>query len=54
MYSGGNGDRKNVSVINDNLKSSASKVLCVPDFSHVAVSARLVWLMWCMAADFQG
>lgn len=42
VNSGYNGDRKNVSVINDNLKSSASKALCLQVFSHAAMSVRLM------------
>ena len=37
MNSGCNRDRKNIFVINDNLKSSASKALCLPVFLHAAV-----------------
>lgn len=41
LSSGYNGDRKNVSVVNDNLKSSASKALCSQVFSHSTMSVGM-------------
>lgn len=41
MSSGYNGDRKNVSVVNDNLKSSALKALCLRVSSHSAMSVGM-------------
>lgn len=41
LSSGYNGDRKNVSVVNDNLKSSGSKALCSQVFSHSTMSVGM-------------